>query len=412
MRDVITGLTTRGRSFLAAGGAAAACGLALGERGLLQIGVLLITLPLLSALATSRTRYQLMCGRQVNPSRIAVGEPTAVKLRLANATRLRTGLLLAEDSLPYLLGGHPRFILESIEGGGSRELTYRIRSDVRGRFDLGPLSVRVADAFGMVEISRSFTERSKLVVTPRVVPLPPTQTAADWLGTGDRSMRIAATSGEDDVAPRAYRDGDPLRRVHWRSTARHGELMVRREEQPWHSRATVFLDTRAIAHSGSGITSSFEYAVSAAASIGVHLSRQRFEMQMVTDAGPAASGGLFEDVMLDVLAAARPSRGSTLAKGLTSLAAGSGGLVVAVLGHLDPGEAGELARSCTRAKSAMAVLLSVRSWNGATSEAAIQASTEAARVLTDAGWHVVTVTAGTPLAQAWARLRQTTAAGA
>lgn len=410
MRDVITGLTTRGRSFLAAGGAAAVCGLALGERGLLQIGVLLITLPMLSALATSRTRYQLTCRRQINPARIAVGEPTAVKLRLANATRLRTGLLLAEDSLPYMLGGHPRFILESIEGGGGRELTYRIRSDVRGRFEVGPLSVRIADAFGMVEISRSFSERSKLVVTPRVVPLPPTHTAADWLGSGDRSMRIAATSGEDDVAPRAYRDGDPLRRVHWRSTARHGELMVRREEQPWHSRATVFLDTRAIAHAGSGITSSFEYAVSAAASIGVHLSRQRFEMQMITDTGPAASGGLFEEVMLDVLAAARPSRGATLVKGLTSLAAGSGGLVVAILGHLDPGQARELARSCTRAKSAMAVLLSVVTWNGATSEAATQAGTEAARVLADAGWQVVTVTAGMPLAQAWARLRPTTAA--
>jgi uncharacterized protein (DUF58 family) len=406
MRDVITGLTTRGRSFIAAGFAATVCGLALGERGLLQIGVLLIALPLLSALATSRTRYQLTCVRQLSPARVPVGQPTIVTLQLANVTRLRTGLLLAEDQLPYPLGGHPRFILEGVEGGGVRELTYRIRSDVRGLFSLGPVRVRVADAFGMVEITRSFTEHSKLVVTPRVVTLPATPTAADWLGAGDRRMRIAATAGEDDVAPRPYRDGDDLRRVHWRSTARHGELMVRREEQPWHGRASLFLDTRSIAHAGSGIRSSFEYAVSAAASIGVHLAHQQFDMQMITDAGPVAAGGMFEEAMLDVLAGARPSRGATLARGLTALAAGPGGLVVAVAGRLDATQASELARSCNRARSAIAVLLSVLTWDGRSAEAAQAGTAEAAAVLTEAGWQVLTVTAGTPLAEAWGRLGQ------
>jgi uncharacterized protein (DUF58 family) len=406
MRDVITGLTTRGRSFLAAGFAAAVCGLALGERGLLQIGVLLVALPLLSALATSRTRYQLTCARQVSPARVPAGQPTVVTLRLANVTRLRTGLLLAEDELPHPLGGHPRFILEGVEGGGVRELAYLIRSDARGRFNLGPLKVRVADAFGMVEISRSFTQRSKLVVTPRVVTLPATQTAADWLGTGDRRMRMAASAGEDDVAPRPYRNGDDLRRVHWRSTARHGELMVRREEQPWHSRASLFIDTRSIAHAGSGIGSSFEYAVSAAASIGSHLARQQFEMQMITDTGAIEAGGMFEEVMLDVLAAARPSRGTTLARGLQALAANPGGLVVAVAGRLDEIQARELARSCNRAKSAVAVLLSVLTWEGGSSEGARAGSPEAASILADAGWQVLTITAGTPLAQAWGLLRQ------
>src|SRR5260370_421042 len=265
------------------------------------MGVGWYEVPRRSGLATSRARHQRTCGRPLSPGRVPVGQPTIVTLRLANVTRLRTGLLLAEDELPYQLGGHPRFILEGVEGGGIRELTYRIRSDVRGLYSLGPLKVRVADAFGMVEISRSFTERSKLVVTPRIVTLPATHTAADWLGAGDRRMRIAATAGEDDAAPRPYRDGDDLRRVHWRSTARHGELMVRREEQPWHSRASLFLDTRSMAHAGSGIGSSFEYAVSAAASIGVHLAHQQFEMQMLTDTGPLPACGLFSQPPLTPL---------------------------------------------------------------------------------------------------------------
>ncbi|MEE1805149.1 DUF58 domain-containing protein, partial [Streptomyces sp. BE133] len=45
---------------------------------------------------------------------------------------------------------------------------------------------------------------------------------------------------------------DDLRRVHWRSTARYGELMVRREEQPQRARCTVLLDTRRIAYQGTG----------------------------------------------------------------------------------------------------------------------------------------------------------------
>src|SRR5690606_27796791 len=78
----------------------------------------------------------------------------------------------------------------------------------------------------------------------------------------------------------------------WRSTARHGELMVRREEQHFRSSGTLFLDTRRRAHRGEGPAGSFEQAVSAAASIGVHLVRAGLSLRYVTDAGetlPAAS---------------------------------------------------------------------------------------------------------------------------
>ena len=61
---------------------------------------------------------------------------------------------------------------------------------------------------------------------------------------------------------REYRRGDDLRRVHWRSSAHAGELMVRREEQPWQSRATLFVDNRKVAHRGTGAASSLEHAVS------------------------------------------------------------------------------------------------------------------------------------------------------
>src|SRR6266545_769585 len=265
MFRTLTALTTRGRSFVAAGVTAIVCSFVLGERDLLRAGVLVLALPLLSALAVSRTRYRLACSRKLDPSRLPVGHEAHVDLRLENVSRLPAGLLLVSDRVPYTLGGlagtgGARFVLDRIEPQGARELSYRVRSDMRGRFKVGPLSVRLADPFGLVELARSFSVTDTLTVTPQLVPLPPERFMGAWTGGGESRARTVATAGEDDVAPREYRHGDDLRRVHWRSTARYGELMVRREEQQWQNRALLLLDTRRNAHAGTGVTSSFEYA--------------------------------------------------------------------------------------------------------------------------------------------------------
>ena len=333
MRALFAGLTTRGKSFLAAGVAAGAFGVGLGERALLSIGIVLLALPLLAVLATSRARYRIRCARRISPPRVPAGRNAVVTLRLENISRLPTGLLLAEDALPYSLGTRPRFVLERIEQGGWRELTYPIQSGSRGKYTIGPLQVRVADAFGLVELTRSFAARSTLVVTPAIIPLPNMPLAGNWRGEGGGHTRTADTAGEDDVIPRPYRDGDELRRVHWRSTARHGELMVRREEQRWRNRAVLLLDTRARAHSGAGAGSSFEYAASAIASIGVHLARSGIDGHLVTDTGPATAPGSFEDSLLDSLAVIQPSSGSGLASGMDLTPGGTGGLFVVVAGR-------------------------------------------------------------------------------
>ena len=86
--------------------------------------------------------------------------------------------------------------------------------------------------------------------------------------------------GQDDAPIREYRHGDDLRRMHWRSTARVGELMVRREEQAWDPSATVMLDTRASAHAGEGMQHSLEWAISAAASIAIHFLEDGFSVEI------------------------------------------------------------------------------------------------------------------------------------
>jgi uncharacterized protein (DUF58 family) len=87
--------------------------------------------------------------------------------------------------------------------------------------------------------------------------------------------------GLDFFGLREYEVGDDLRRVHWRSTARTGELMLRQDEMPWESRSTILLDTRPSTHSGE----SFERAVEIAASLATALCRGRRQVRFLTTGG-------------------------------------------------------------------------------------------------------------------------------
>ncbi|HEY6275067.1 MAG TPA: DUF58 domain-containing protein [Streptosporangiaceae bacterium] len=409
MRSLLAGLTTRGRAFLAAGLAAGVLGLGLGQRELVTLGGLLILLPLLSALAAARARYRIRCQREILPARVPAGQAATVTIRMDNVTKLPTGLLLAEDTIPYSLGTRPRFVLERIGAGASRVISYQLQSDNRGKYAIGPLLVRVADTFGLVRLGNSVALPGTLVVTPAITTLPPASLAGTWLGEGGTRAAVAAAAGEDDVVPRAYRDGDELRRVHWRSTARYGELMVRREEQRWRNRAVLFLDTRSRAHSGRGPSSSFEYAVSAAASIGVHLAREGIDGEFYTDAGRVTGDGRFEDMLLDSLAVIRPSRTVELGQILADRPRGSGGLLIAVMGRLTEDEARRLAAARNAGGASLAVLLAVSTWNTDAGGGRVAGETEAASsVLAAAGWRVTTATADLPLSAAWEMLNQPT----
>jgi uncharacterized protein (DUF58 family) len=289
-----------------------------------------------------------------------------------------------------------------------RQVTYPVRSDVRGRFRIGPLSVRLTDPFGLCELARSFASSDELVVTPVLFPLPAVRLGGDWTGGGDAASRSVAVSGSDDAATREYRHGDDLRKVHWKSTARTGELMVRREEQPFQSRATLLLDGRGDAHRGEGPGASFEYAVSAVASIGVTLARAGFALSMLRDSGEAVAPPgvpLTEGLLLDELAVVRPSPRRTLGGAIEVLRSGGlGGVLVAVVGALDVDEAERLARLRTGSAVCVAVVLDTDSWAPVSPRARAAAAAthdDVCHLLTGAGWRVLPVAHGTPLASVW-----------
>lgn len=410
MRAALRGLTTRGRSLLAAGTAALACALVLHNRDLLRVSLLLLGLPLLAVAAVGRTRYNLSCTRRLEPPRVPVGRPAEVVLRTENVGRLPTSVLLVEDTLPYMLGGRPRFVLDRVAPQRKLDVTYSVRSEVRGRYRIGPLTVRMTDPFGLVEMSRSFKASDLLVITPQVVPLPSVRLTGEWGGTGESRARSVATAGEDDIATRLYRQGDDLRRVHWRSTARYGELMVRREEQPWQSRGAILLDVRTEAHHGDGPAASLEWAISAAASVGVHLARTGYAVRLVTDdgteVGHSAADESPESLLLDALAVTQPSHSASVAPGVAALRRGGGeGLLIAVLGAIGVDEAEQLARLRHHgATTGIALLMDTATWTtlAPRRREVLGAAYEQTRdVLRGAGWRVIEVRYGADLAALW-----------
>src|SRR3954469_17646991 len=172
MREALSGLTVRGRAFVAAGITAIVCAIVLGQPSLSRVGVLVLALPLVSAFFIGRSRYRLALVRTVNPQLVSAGQPARVQLSLTNEGRTPSGVLLLEDHLPYVLGTRPRFVLEGIGHGWRRHVTYQVRSDVRRRFEIGPMTVRVKDPFGLVELGRAFRTTAPLIVTPRTLRLP------------------------------------------------------------------------------------------------------------------------------------------------------------------------------------------------------------------------------------------------
>jgi uncharacterized protein (DUF58 family) len=435
-------LTTRGRCLVVAGGALLLVGVLLGERALVRIAVFVLALPLIAAVVVARQRFAVSSRRTVTPTRVPRGQDAEVALELTNTDRRTGGVWELTEQLPDELGAEPRFLVERLTGGEAATLRYRVHGGRRGRHVLGPLRLRLVDPFGLVARTCAGTDTVPLVVVPRVRPLGPGGPIGGSGGTGEGARRAIAVHGEDDVSTREYRHGDDLRKVHWRATARAGELMVRLEERPWRAQATLLLDTRSRAHlvtprRGSGLPvpvvagddapppDSLEWLIEAAATIGTTLTRRGTVLRVVTEAGDlpsAAGGGLGPEELLDRLAGLEPSRIPDLATGADRACRLAGdGPLLCLLGAVGPDDVVDLVRARTGPVTDVAILTDAGSWAeaGATrgrrtvsavSRAELTGQREqVAELLRAAGWHVAVAGAGSTVDEVWHALSRSPA---
>jgi uncharacterized protein (DUF58 family) len=407
-------LTLRGKTFVVVGGILLVGGILMGQRDVLWFGLFLFLLPLVAVVVVARSRLRLTCERRISPPEAVVGERLSGELIVTKSGQLPTGLLQFEDDVPRGLGRPPRFTVHRFAGEWRREITYPMAGLMRGRFRTGPLTVRATDPFHLVKLDRRFSATSEVQITPRVVPLPMMRTASGGGSTGDTMPQKAGVIGADDVLVREYHSGDDVRRIHWRTTARRGELFVRREEQAWDPTATVILDSRTSAHAGRGRGSSFEWAVSAAASIALHFVDAGFRVDLYDAGGAMVSGErgaqatVTRQQIIDAMTDVQLSPRSTLTRTVEHASLTQRGqLMVCILGRMSPGDAEVILGAQRNRAGVFAFVLDPDTFTSRSERSTPEQYDEhraALDRLRQASWRVIEVTAGKEVVEAWTDL--------
>jgi hypothetical protein len=230
--------------------------------------------------------------RLFNPPVVSAGTSVQVTLRIQNKGAGPSPHLVWNDAIPWQEAAQPNELLP-IGGGQSRNrlvtVNYELHPPRRGLYQIGPLVIEHEDPFGMARSTIAVGMPDRLVVVPAITDLPAGgPTLADGEGSANLVQR-RVTGNDDDLTTREYRTGDALRRVHWRASARRGELMVRQEEHRSHPDARIILDTRLAGYPDADIddsdvwhpvfsSDSFEWTVRMLASLGVHLDTTGFQV--------------------------------------------------------------------------------------------------------------------------------------
>jgi uncharacterized protein (DUF58 family) len=284
-------LTARGIGLLASGVALLVTGFWFGYPELTLLGSA-AAIAAGCAFAHAAWRPRLDVSRVADPDRVARGEAATMTLTVRNTGRVGSTSLIAEDRC----GSRPVPVpLLRLRSGHDTTVSYPVPTERRGVILVGPLRVTRRDALGLVSLARSHGDTAKVWVHPRIHLLTavPSGVARSLDGRVDKVSHGTITF--DSL--REYVVGDELRRVHWRTSAKVGELMVREDLDTSLPRIVVLLDDRAAAHPKliDGVAETFESACEAAASIVAAAVREDVPVTLQMASGGGTSGGNFLD---------------------------------------------------------------------------------------------------------------------
>ncbi|MGR6740504.1 DUF58 domain-containing protein [Microbacterium sp. F1-18] len=390
-------LTPRGVGAVVIGLAAVVCAHSFGVPELVYVGVLLIASVALGWMSLWFVHRYGDVSRSFSPDVTAVGSESTVTVHATARGGLSGAIARWTDALPDGVEGDASGILTGAAALDRVRLTYRIRGTRRGIRDVGPFAIVVTDPFGFTRRSVRVGAVEPITVAPATVMLPP---LAEYPGEAGGSLHTATHQlgeGADNLIPRTYAPGDSMRRINWRASAHHDELMVRQEEQESTPEATVVLDRAAVrwapAASLPGEDPTFEAAVTAAVSAVARLTREGYDVTVIDAEGhplgaPAPAGDTLavEQLALD-LATLVTGSDDRLA-GLPRLFAGTvAGPVVVVSARVTTADADALAPLV--AHSALPVLL------------AADSSDEAIARASGAGWRAAVLSAEGDLTETW-----------
>jgi hypothetical protein len=260
----------------------------LGTTALLLVGLMLqlnllvyamyvlLGILLLSRFFTRTWTEKIVVTRQAEGDVFEIGQSAEVTVEVENRGALTVPWLIIEDSLPWeaitQMPHHirvegERFELTSLKRGESAVLNYTVTFLMRGYYQLGPLQMETGDVFGLHRRFRVAGEPHFALVLPRVLPLQGYNLASRRpLG----EIRVVHRLFEDPTrlaGVRPYQQGDPLNRIHWRATARTGEIHSRIYETSRVAGATFLLDFHVQSYQGAAGETSAELAIVTVASL-------------------------------------------------------------------------------------------------------------------------------------------------
>jgi uncharacterized protein (DUF58 family) len=219
------------------------------------------------------------------PGVAVVGDPVALGFSLRNLGLLPRFMVEVSDRFPCGDYGRtePLLFVPYLAAGGAIRQELRVACAVRGEFTLGPLQLASAFPLGIARRRRQLSKGClQLLVYPETFPIAglaitPSSTSHREAG---ESISIAGGS-EEFFGIREYRAGDSIRKVHWPSSARRNQLVVKEMEMRVSAQVTLLLDLYEPAHAGRGAEHSLEYAVKIAASLCRHILERQHQACLI-----------------------------------------------------------------------------------------------------------------------------------
>jgi uncharacterized protein (DUF58 family) len=260
-------------------------------------GYVLLGVYLLSRWLARRWVHDLRATRECNADPREIGESTDVTVTLTNAGAVPIAWVLVEDLVPdfALKARTPRLTVKgkrvhvvTLRGTQTKTIKYKVTFATRGYYPLGPTLLETGDVFGLHRRHRVVGKPVYVMVYPKVVPLPKYDFASQRpIG----EVRLQNRLFEDPTRTagvRQYVPGDPLQRVHWKVTARTGELHCRVYEPTTLSGATILVDFHAAGYPKRGEPHRSELAVTVAASIAYAVSALNQQVGFASNGRDAA----------------------------------------------------------------------------------------------------------------------------
>jgi uncharacterized protein (DUF58 family) len=308
-------VTRRGRAVLLVGAFCWIVAVVFGSQAIYPVAAgLVLAVPLALAWVRIAVRRPVV-GRRWTRENLVEGHDMTIELVLTRDSTAPLPSAVARETVGRL-GEHEVELLG--RGLGVSAGRYRLRDVPRGRHRFGPVQLSIADPFGLAEVGLAVEEEQALVVYPRLVELERLFFDGGAGANDGRRLLLRRPVGFDLHSVREYQQGESLRRVHWPSTARRGQLIVKELEDSPRDEVAVLLDGDAAAVTGSPPDSSFDAAVRAAGSILLAQVRsgRRCVLALNTagrETQAVSSDGPEWERALDLLAAAEPDARSPVA---------------------------------------------------------------------------------------------------